>query len=202
MKKFLLLLLVAIFFLPIKAQTADAVMSKVQQDFSRAKNIKADFVMSSSQMNAKGSILMSGKKFCVLTNDFKSWYDGKTQWIYSTATGEVNILEPSLETLELNNPYLAVMDYSANYNATLKSNGGNNYVVNLIAKNKSADIKNIQLKINKKNNRIIEVKALMTDDDVQIIQFSNYRINENISSSAFVFDDKMIPKGTPIIDLR
>lgn len=202
MKKFLLLLLLAIFFLPVKAQTVDAIMSKVQQDFSRAKNIKADFVMSSSQMNAKGSILMSGKKFCVLTNDFKSWYDGKTQWIYSTATGEVNILEPSLETLELNNPYLAVMDYSANYNATLKSNGGNNYVVNLIAKNKSADIKKIQLKINKKNNRIIEVKALMTDDDVQIIQFSNYRINENISSSAFVFDDKMIPKGTPIIDLR
>ena len=185
-----------------KAQTANTIMRDVVNTYTTAKIISADFEMTSSQFNVKGNIVMNGNNFRILTDDFKCWYDGKNEWLYTNITGEVNLLEPAREEMEANNPYLAVMRYNTKYRAVLKSSTNFNYVVELISRNPYVDMTKVILTINKKNNQIMEAVATMIDDTKQTIKFSNYVMNANMPANTFVFDSKMVPSGTPIIDLR
>lgn len=203
MKKILLFVFIALMSVSLaKAQTAAAVMDKVVSTFKNASNISANFSLRSSQINISGTIVMSGVKYRIISQDYKCWYDGKTQWVYNTATGEVNIVEPAQEELETSNPYLSVMGYQSKYNSVLKSTGGKFYSVELIAKNPYMDLKNILLTIDKTTNYITEAVATMNDGTTQTIKFSNYNKNGNISTDIFVFDNKMVPVGTPVVDLR
>lgn len=184
------------------AQTVNAVLNNVTAEFKKAKNISADFTVTSAHGNTKGSIVMSGVKFRILSDDIKCWYNGKDEWIYTIATGEVNLIEPDTETLEASNPYLAVMSYGSNYLAKMKSKTEYYYIVELYAKNKNVEHKKIQLTINKNTNRISTAVVTLSDNSTQTIRLSNYRVNENIPASTFVFDGKLVPSGTPVIDLR
>lgn len=185
-----------------KAQSVATIMNKVVNSFNNATNIGADFSLSSKQMNIKGSIVMQGIKYRIISDDYKCWYDGKTQWVYNSATGEVNIVEPAREDVETSNPYLAVMRYNTKYRTVLKSSNDDSYSVELIAKNPYVDMTNILITINKNTHLISEAVATMIDDVTQTIKFTNYKTNENISNDIFVFDSKMVPVGTPVIDLR
>ena len=184
------------------AQGVASIMNKVVNTFNVATDISADFFLSSSQMNINGSIVMKGVKYRIISDGYMCWYDGKIQWVYNSATKEVNIIEPTLEEVETSNPYLAVMHYKTKYRSLLKSSNGNNYSVELIAIDPAIDMYHILLTINKTTNLISEAVVTTTDDVAQTIKFTNYKKNENISSDIFVFDSKMVPKGTPVIDLR
>lgn len=201
-KKILLIILMIISLSTINAQSVGVVMDNVLSGFKKAQNISADFEISSSQFKTKGTIVMSGVKFRILTNDFKCWYDGKTQWIYTTVTNEVNILEPNEDDLKTSNPYLAVMDYSANYNAVLKSKGKKVYLVELKAKHNNVEMSKILLSIDVNTYRISEAVVTMAEGDTQVLKFGNYEVNKRIIDTIFVFDDKLVPKGTQLVDLR
>lgn len=203
MKKCVIILVICLIsVLVCSAQTANTIMHNVINSYTTAKNISADFELSSVQIKIKGSIVMNGDKFRILADEFKCWYDGKSQWLYTTATDEVNWLEPAREEMEANNPYLAVMRYNTKYRAILKSTIGPNYVVELISRNPYVDMTNIVLTIDKKTNQIIEAVATMIDDTKQTIKFRNYVMNANLPATTFVFDSKMVPQGIQIIDLR
>lgn len=184
------------------AQNANTIMSRVIDRYTSAKNISADFELSSSQMKVDGNIVMNGMKFRILANDFKCWYDGKNQWLYTIVTKEVNILEPAREELEASNPYLAVMRYNTKYRAVLKSNRTTNYVVELISKNPYVDMTNILLTIDKNSYQITEAEAIMIDGGKQTIKFGNYVLNAKLPAEIFVFDSTLVPAGTQVIDLR
>lgn len=203
MKRIYLLLVavIAIAFMGY-AQNANSVMRSVVEKYTTAKNVSADFALSSSQINVKGNIVMSGEKFRILTDSFKTWYDGTTQWLYSTAIGEVNVLQPAREELDACNPYLAVMKYDTKYRAVLKNTTARSYVVDLVALNYYIEMTSITLTIDKKSYQITEAVATMVDGSKQTIKFSNYKMNTTLDASVFMFDKNMVPKGTQIIDLR
>lgn len=184
------------------AQNANTIMNKVVSSYTSAKNVSADFELSSSQFKVKGNIVMSGMKFRILAGGFSCWCDGTTQWVYTTATKEVNVLEPTSEDLEVSNPYLAVMKYDTNYKAVMKSNTAKSYVVEMVAKNSYVDMSKILLTIDKNTYQIKEAVATMADNSTQVIKFSKYVVNAKLSGSTFVFDSKAVPSGTPVIDLR
>lgn len=184
------------------AQNANTIMSKVINRYTSAKNISADFELSSTQMKIDGSIVMNGIKFRILANDFKCWYDGKNQWLYTTVTKEVNVLEPAREELEASNPYLAVMRYNTKYRAVLKSDSTTSYMVELISKNPYVDMTNILLTIDKKTYQITEAEATMIDGGKQTIKLGNYVMDAKLPAEIFVFDSTLVPAGTQVIDLR
>lgn len=185
-----------------QAQTVNTIMNKVLNKFNTSKTMSADFLIASSQMNATGTIVMNGKKFRIMTKDYICWYDGLTQWVYTTATDEVNVLEPSKEELESNNPYFAVMRYNSKYRPSLKSQTDTEYIVQLTSRNMYVDVSNIVLTIDKASYKITKAVATMIDDSTQTIEFTNYKTDENIPATVFVYDSKLVPQGTQVIDLR
>ena len=58
------------------------------------------------------------------------------------------------------------------------------------------------LTIDKTSYLIKKAVATMIDDSTQTIELTNYKLNENINPSVFVFDSKLLPQGTQVIDLR
>lgn len=202
MRKLLLIMMLMSTWSSLYAQFESTIMSNVLSGFKNTRYISADFEISSSQFQIKGSIVMSGVKFRILTNDFKSWYDGKTQWIYTTATNEVNILEPTEDDLKASNPYLAVMDYNANYDAAKKSIGKKECIIELKAKNGNMDISKIELLIDVNTYRICKAVVTMAEGETQVIKLGSYVIDKKVTDTTFTFDEKMVPKGTLMIDLR
>ena len=200
--KLVILLLFVFLVLQCNAQNVNTIMGKVVNIYTSAKNISADFVLTSSQMKINGNIVMNGMKFRIIADDFKCWYDGNTQWLYTNVIKEVNVLEPAREELEASNPYLAVMRYNTNYKAVLRASSTNDYLVELVAKNPYVDMTNILLTIDKKTYQITEVVATMIDESKQNIKFSKYEVNVRLPEETFIFNNKYVPMGTPIIDLR
>lgn len=186
----------------IKAQSVSAIMSNVLSGIKDKQNISADFEITSAQFQTKGTFVMSGIKFRILTNDFKCWFDGNTQWIYTTVTNEVNIIEPTHDDLKLSNPYLAVMDYESSYNAKLKSKGKMGYIVELNAKNDNVNMSKIELTIDLNSYRITSAVVTLVEGETQVVKLGNYSVNKRIVDTIFVFDDNLVPKGTQLIDLR
>ncbi len=203
MKKLsLILLLLVASFSVCEAQTVNTIMNRVLNKFNNSKSMSAEFSIASPNMNVTGEIVMSGKMFRIVSKDYICWYNGEIQWVYSTATDEVNILEPSKEELESNNPYFAVMRYNSKFKPSLRSQTDTDYIVVLTSRNMYVDVSNIQLTIDKSTYKIKKAVATMIDDSTQTIELANYKVDENIPASVFVFDNKLVPQGTPVIDLR
>lgn len=203
MKRIILAILIVLANVGISnAQSVNLVMKNVLNKFNTSKTISADFSISSSQFNLNGSIIMSGMKFRILSKDYICWYDGNVQWLYTTMTDEVNVLEPSKEELELNNPYLAVMRYNTYFIPSLHSQTATDYLVRLKSRNQYVDVTSILLTIDKTSYQIEKAVATMIDDSTQTVEFTNYKFNEDISGTIFNFDSKLVPQGTQVIDLR
>ena len=106
------------------------------------------------------------------------------------------------EELEANNPYFAVMRYNTNFKPFLNSQTNTDYLVKLNSKNVYVDMSSLLLTIDKKTYQVKKAVATMIDNTSQTIELANYKVNEKLDASVFVFDKKMVPQGTQVIDLR
>lgn len=184
------------------AQSVNDIMNNIVAQYTKSGCFSADFSIRSKQFNTKGTIIMNSDKFRILSQDYKCWYDGKTQWVYTPSMGEVGVIEPTLEELEQSNPYLAVMSFKKHYAPSLKSQDNTNFQILLKAIKKDSDIYQIELFVRKSDNKITKTIVLMRDGSIQTISFSNYNDKEKISSNIFKFDKQLVPAGTQLNDLR
>ena len=100
MKKFILLAILAIASLSAAAGTGDAVFNKAIAAYKSAKGIAVKYSMTGAVGNSSGEIIMQGNKFCITASNMICWYNGKTQWSYSTMSNEVSIMEPTASELQ------------------------------------------------------------------------------------------------------
>lgn len=184
------------------AQKAGDVLNKTISAYKNAKGTSADYVVTSSQGTNSGTIEMKGNKFRITSNDLKCWYDGTTQWSYSTATGEVNITTPTAEEMQMSNPYVALASMKSTckvYKAFTQVPGF--YTLKMVPKQKTSDIKQILLYVINDSYRISKAFFEMKDGNSFTTKISNYKV-VSLSESTFTFDKKAVPAGTEIIDLR
>ncbi|MGN0214823.1 MAG: LolA-like putative outer membrane lipoprotein chaperone [Muribaculaceae bacterium] len=184
------------------AQNAGDVLNKTISAYKNAKGIKADYVVTSTQGTNSGTIEMKGNKFRINSNDLKCWYDGATQWSYSTATGEVNITTPSAEEMQMSNPYVALASMKSTcrvYKAYTQVSGF--YTLKMVPKQTSSDIKQILLYVTNGSYRISKAFFEMKDGNTFTTKISDYK-EVSLSESTFVFDKKAVPVGTEVVDLR
>ena len=180
---------------------ASDILNRIIETYDNSKGIEASYSITYDKTTDHGTIDMEGEKFRILSEDLKCWFDGKTQWSYSTMTDEVNITEPTIEELQMSNPYIALKTFKDNSQNSVVTTQSGTYMLTLIPK-EEGDIKLIQLFIDKSKYQIMKAVFSMADNSMYTIMVNNYVTGKKFSSKIFRYDSKYVPKGTQIVDLR
>ena len=183
------------------AQSPSSVVDKVLGAMKSSNAISANYVMTSSQGNSSGTLVMSGKKFRLLANDVKCWYNGTTMWSYSTATDEVNITTPTAADLQMTNPYSVAQNFKSTYIVSKGGKGNGTYTLRFTPKKKS-NVKHLLVTVSTTTWLISKAEIVQTNGAKATITISNYNKNASVNASTFEFNTSQVPAGTEVVDLR
>ena len=200
-KKLILFVTMTVAMLSAAAQSPSSVVDKVLASLKGGKAVSASYAMSSSQGSSKGTLVISGKKFRVMANDIKCWYNGKTMWSYSPATGEVNITTPTATDLQMTNPYSAAQNFKSSYIISKGGSGNGTYTIRFTPKKKS-NIKHMLVTVSTSTWLITNAEVVETNGAKTTVTISNYNRNASAPASTFEFDKSQVPAGTEVVDLR
>ena len=198
MKKICFLITAMLMSVATYGQTAKSVLDKAAATVSAKEGIRANFRMSGTHGNTKGSIAVKGRKFYATTPQATVWFDGKTQWTYMKNNDEVNVANPTESQLQAINPYNFINLYKKGYNYTLNKSG-NDYVVHLTASSPQTKIKEMFISVDKKSYHPTQVKMLQ-GNKWTIFYITDLR-KEALPDSQFRFNAKDFPTAE-VIDLR
>ena len=198
MKKICFLITAMLMSVATYGQTAKSVLDKAAATVSAKEGVRANFRMSGTHGNTKGSIAVKGRKFYATTPQATVWFDGKTQWTYMKNNDEVNVANPTESQLQAINPYNFINLYKKGYNYTLNKSG-NDYVVHLTASNPQTKIKEMFISVDKKSYHPTQVK-LLQGNKWTIFYITDLR-KEALPDSQFRFNAKDFPTAE-VIDLR
>ena len=198
MKKICFLITAMLMSVATYGQTAKSVLDKAAATVSAKEGIKANFRMSGTHGNTKGSIAVKGRKFYATTPQATVWFDGKTQWTYMKNNDEVNVANPTESQLQAINPYNFINLYKKGYNYTLNKSG-NDYVVHLTASSPQTKIKEMFISVDKKSYHPTQIKMLQ-GNKWTIFYITDLR-KEALPDSQFRFNAKDFPTAE-VIDLR
>ena len=183
------------------AQSPSSVVDKVLGAMKSSNAISASYVMSAPQGNSSGTLVMSGKKFRLLANDVRCWYNGTTMWSYSIATGEVNITTPTAGDLQMTNPYSVAQNFKSTYIVSKGGKGNGTYTLRFTPKKKS-NVKHLLVTVSTSTWLISKAEILQTNGTKATITISNYNRNASVNAGTFEFDKSQVPAGTEVVDLR
>ncbi len=199
-------LMLSIFYIALStvmmAQNAEDVLQRVIDTYNNSKGISADYSITYDMTTDHGLIVMSGEKFRILSNDLMCWYDGSTQWAYSSMTEEVNITKPTPEELQLSNPYAALLGFKDNSYVSIVVTPQDDYMLSLIPQSGDSDVKLIQLFVGIKSYQIGRAVFVMADNSQYVVDVENYAVGKKFPDNIFKYDSKYVPEGTQVIDLR
>lgn len=185
----------------IYAITANEVLTNVSEKFQKDGSISAQFTLLGVSNSTDGTIIISGDKFHLSTPLLSIWYDGRTQWTYSTETNEVNITEPTIEELQQVNPFAIINSFQKQFNATLLKSANRIYRIQLTPlKSVNTSISKAIVTLNASTLYPTEI-ALTIDNNIITIKTKNIKIIKTIPLNTFVFDKKKYPNAE-IVDLR
>ena len=194
-------LVLCISALGASAQSASQILNSAIKRFDNSGGVTANYVVANDQGTTKGAIDMLGNKFRIMSDDLKCWYDGKTQWTYSSMSGEVSITIPTLEEMQMSNPYIALTTLKKSckvYKAFTQVEGL--YTLKLVPKDND-QIKQILVYIHKDSYIVSKVYFEMTDGSYLRTSISNFKA-ANLPKTTFDYDPKAVPEGTDVVDLR
>jgi len=203
-KQFILIVIAAIVagFMPAAAQSPAAMLDKCVAAINQAGGVTASYTITASNGTSSGTIAMQGTKFRVLSPEAKCWYDGKTQWAWSPATGEVNVTNPTAEELQMTNPMAAAQSFKQNWNLKkAKARTPNTYVIKLTPKKKD-NIKQLWLYFDTTTSLLRTARFDMQDGSVYKIQIKGYKTRQQLTATTFSYDKSQVPAGTTVVDLR
>ena len=183
------------------AQVPSAVLDKCVSAINAHGGVTANYTVTSSQGTSKGTISMLGNKFRIISPEAKCWYDGKTQWSWSPATGEVNITTPTADELQMTNPMSAVGHLKADFNIKrAKAKTPKTNVIKLTPKKKD-NIKTLWLYFDETTSLLRTARFEMNDKSVVTVKITDYK-HGALPASTFTFNKSMVPAGTQVVDLR
>ena len=181
MKKTITSLALCLLAIVAQAQTPQQMLDKAVSALRSAGTIAATYQVKATQGVFAGNIVMAGSKYRIISKDMKCWYDGTTQWTWSSATDEVNITTPTPEDLQMTNPIAAANDLKTNFNMWKARGQIPGHYAIMMRPNQKSNIEQVYLYIN---------------------TLTNYKTHQNLPATTFTFDKSMVPAGTPVIDLR
>lgn len=210
------LLIVVNVTLAQKDKNALAILKKVEKKGLSYKSISTNIeyrlenTQEKSDEIVKGNILVKGKKFRFIVDETETYCNGKTKWVYLTASNEVNVsdvvntndMEP--EEQFMNNPLSVFSFYKKGFKYLLK--GDENIenkkytVIDLSPESLDKPYFKIRFWISQTSD-IHAVKYFQKDGVRITLTFKKFVANVKTNDNNFVFDKTKHPK-VEIIDLR
>ena len=186
-------------------------MDQTNLQYEKSEGIKLIFTLNIKDADGTayepqpGTAYVKGDKFKLDLSYATTWFDGKTQWVLLKDANEVNISTPSTDELAIISPLALLNMYKSGY--TLKEpliktiNGQEVSEIEMTPIDKSQELKNISIAINKKSNAAVEVKFTMKNGLQNKLTISEFNINEKYSNEFFSYN-KLNHSGVDVIDLR
>lgn len=205
--KYILLLLVAMFRLPVFAQSpdAEALLDKVVAGIKADAPVRMDYIYNVYDdgkllQGDKGVIYIDGNRYALLMQDMKVWCDGATQWSYMREVDEIYVTEASSDEAQNLSPLHVMENYREGYNASLVT-GETEWVVKLQAADEDADVKTVGLFIAKDNYRLVRMLIYMSGQGYIDVKLGGYDAKCSVTSDAFECPlDEF--SGIEVIDMR
>ncbi len=197
--------LVSIFvmFMPLVASSRD-LLSEAADKIASAPSLSTRFEASDPTGKVTGEAVMAGRRFVIVTDagDFETWFDGKTQWTYNEAAGEVSMTEPTpAEVLEVN-PLAIITDVKDRYKITPMASDGSaltKFRLEPIGDNPA--VKSAVVTIDNRSGWPVEIQAVLSDSGTVSLRFSETAVGEKIAPERFRYNPAFHPDAE-IIDLR
>lgn len=207
MKKLLTLLLLALSLLT-SAQKPMSILDATADKIRKMGDVKiaftaTTFIGSEESGDIHGTMLVSGKKLHLSTEDMKSWYDGKTQWSMLTGSGEVNVTNPTEKEIAAINPYTFISHYKKGYRLTMKKStlrGKEVYEIHMTATKSQNPAQEIYVDIAVADYTPLCIRVRQ-DNEWNRISLQSLQGGMNFPSSDFTFPKEEYP-DVEIIDLR
>jgi len=211
MKTALIFITVLLSTLGISAQNARTILDNASKAYNDAGGITANFTLDTEEVNNKmtysqdGKAYLKGNKFMIDVPDGITWFDGKTQWVYSKGSDEVNVSEPTGEELAGISPAVLLNIYKTgfklNYIGEETEKGKKVYVVEMVPENKKTEFSKMRISIDKATNIFTSVKMFGKNNVNNILYVTNLKTKQTLADNTFVFDKNKY-QNIEIIDLR
>lgn len=179
-------------------------LSAMSQKISSMPAITCDFTLEEGGNKVAGSVISSGNCFIITAADdgYQSWFDGKTQWTWTSATGEVNMSEPTPDELLETNPFAIIAAIKDNYTASVVKSNSSSATLRLLPKDpKKGNIKEAEVDLNTTTNIPTLLVVKLKDGQVVKIAFSKVKSADRIPTKEFRYKTSYHPEAE-IIDLR
>ena len=179
--------------------------------YEKSEGIKLIFTMNTQDSNGSvyepqpGIAFAKGNKFKLDIPYAITWFDGKTQWVLLKDANEVNISTPSEQELAMISPLALLNTYKSGYilnepvSKTIK--GQDVYEIEMTPIDKSQELKNISIAINKKTSAITEIRFSTKNGIQNRLVISEFIYNEKYPNELFSFN-KLNHPGVEVVDLR
>lgn len=188
---------------------SDALLGKLRDKVRSFTSYKLDFTASvEDDGSARGSLVVSGRRFVAKVRGQELYYDGTTLWNYIPAQQEVTIerLDPNNPSV-LSNPSKLMNIDPKDYNhrslpSYTTAKGKTLKVVELTPKTATPDYSSLVLYIDPATSlpERITIASPSSENPVEL-QLNNLQAGVPVTEGTFRFDAKAHP-GTEVIDFR
>ena len=202
------MILLAAFALHTSAQSPRKVLDATAARLTKSGDVKAQF--KATQFNgttpegeAQGTMLMSGTRFYMKTEQVTAWFDGKTQWSLMQGSREVNVSEPDEDDLQEMNPALLVNIYKQGFNYRMSKStlrGRPTYVVHLWPSRKDTDYSDIFVDVDQATYDPLCIRAKRNGNWVRL-SILTFQTGLQLPAATFTFPKQDYP-DIEVIDLR
>lgn len=189
--------------MPFIASSRD-LLAEAADKIASAPSLSTRFEASDPTGKVTGEAVVAGKRFVIVTDagDFETWFDGKTQWTYNEASGEVSMTEPTpAEILEVN-PLAIITDVKDRYRITplaAAESAVSRFRLEPVGDNQA--VKSAVVTIDNRSGWPVEIQAVLNDSGSVSLRFSETTVGEKIAPERFRYNPAFHP-GAEIIDLR
>ena len=197
----LLLLFILLFVVSVSAQDKGKdILDAVQKKYKSINDLSADFKQSTNgKASLNGKIFFSkGNKLRLELENSTIISDGTVIWNYNKGQKKVVINNASGSELSSFSIDKFLYDYPSKSTVTLEKENNHDVLLLVPQKDNDRNFKKTRIRVNQ-DNLIIEVSIENLSGAITNLQFSNYKLNQNLLESKFIFSP---PEGTNVIDLR
>lgn len=164
-------------------------------------SIKVAYTLTAEGNKSQGMLTLAGDRFTLSAPGMMTWFDGKTQWTYSSAMGEVNIVEPTPEELQQINPFAIIRTFSTSYDIRNLGSKAGVSTVQLTARSKSADIRSVRILLSDATSFPTRITLTLSSGKTVDIAVNQVMKGGKLPDTFFRFDRKLYPK-VQVVDLR
>lgn len=202
MKRLLFILSLLLYVLSGTAARAESSMlDRCATKIKSAPSLYVTYTVTADGHTADGHLVIQGDMFSISSPGLRSWYDGKTQWTYSSQIGEVNIITPTPEEVRQINPLAIIKTFSTAYTTQqLKAPAGKT-AYRLKAKDSRADITSADITIDDKTLYPTRITLSMSNKQKVTLDIRSVSTGSRLPTDNFRFDKKRFP-GVNVVDLR